>query len=74
MKKYINNWPSTKKCFEDKRLLMGQVKYFSDSFKQKGRKLESPYINFNEFSKSPEAKKNTNFYYIFVFLIFHLIL
>ena len=35
MKKYINNWPSTKKCFEDKRLLMGQVKYFSDSFKQK---------------------------------------
>ena len=29
MKKYINNWPSTKKCFEDKRLLMGQVKNFS---------------------------------------------
>jgi len=34
MQKYIN-WPSTKKCFEDKRLLMGQVKKFSDSFKQK---------------------------------------
>lgn len=29
MKKYINGWPSTKKCFEDKRLLMGQVKNFS---------------------------------------------
>ena len=29
MKRYINNWPSTKKCFEDKRLLMGQVKNFS---------------------------------------------
>ena len=29
MKKYINNWPSTKKCFEDKRVLMGQVKNFS---------------------------------------------
>ena len=34
MQKYIN-WPSTKKCFEDKRLLMGQVKKFSDSFEQK---------------------------------------
>ena len=34
MQKYIN-WPSTKKCFEDKRLLMGQVNKFSDSFKQK---------------------------------------
>ena len=35
MKKYINNWPSTKKCFEDKRLLMGQVKNFSYFEKQK---------------------------------------
>lgn len=35
MQKYINNWPSTKKCLEDKRLLMGQVKKFSESFKQK---------------------------------------
>ena len=35
MKKYINSWPSTKKCFEDNRLLMGQVKYFSDFEKKK---------------------------------------
>ena len=35
MNRYINNWPSTKKCFEDKRLLMGQVKNFSDIFKEK---------------------------------------
>ena len=34
-KKYINNWPSTKKCFEDKRLLMGQVKNFSCLEKKK---------------------------------------
>ena len=43
MKKYINNWPSTKKCFEDKRLLMGQVKYFSQLEKEK-------IINFDIFS------------------------
>ena len=42
------------------RRISEKVKKSSDSFKQKGRKLESPYINFNEFSKSPEAKKNTN--------------
>lgn len=30
MKKYLNNWPSTKKCYEDNRLLLGQVKHFSD--------------------------------------------
>ena len=35
MKKYLNNWPSTKKCFEDKRLLMGQVKNFSIVQKEK---------------------------------------
>ena len=35
MKQYINNWPSTKRCKEDKRLLMGQVKNFTQSFKQK---------------------------------------
>ena len=29
MKKYIN-WPSTKKCLEDDRLLLGQVRRFSD--------------------------------------------
>ena len=33
--KYFNNWPSTKKCYEDPRLLMGQVKNFSDIEKQK---------------------------------------
>jgi len=43
MKKYINNWPSAKKCFEDKRLLMGQVKYFSQLEKEK-------IINFDIFS------------------------
>ncbi len=40
MKKYINDWPSTKKCFEDKRFLIGQVKHFSESEKKK-------IINFN---------------------------
>ena len=35
MEKYVNNWPSTKKCYEDKRLLMGQVKNFSYFEKQK---------------------------------------
>lgn len=29
--KYSKNWPSTKKCFEDKKLLMGLVKNFSYS-------------------------------------------
>ncbi len=28
---YSNNWPSTKKCYEDNRLLMGQVSNFSNS-------------------------------------------
>lgn len=35
MHKYIENWPSTKKCYEDKRLLLGQVRNFSDFEKQK---------------------------------------
>ena len=35
MEKYINTWPTTKKCFEDPRLVMGQVKYFSDEEKQR---------------------------------------
>ena len=39
MKKYINNWPSTKKCFEDKRLLMVQVKNFSYFEKKKNHKF-----------------------------------
>ena len=30
MYKYIVNQPSTKKCYEDKRLLLGQVRNFSD--------------------------------------------
>ena len=33
--RYINNWPSTKKCFEDDRLIMGQVKDFTEDEKQK---------------------------------------
>jgi hypothetical protein len=28
MKKYLNNWPNTRKCYEDDRLVLGQVKYF----------------------------------------------
>ena len=35
MKKYVNSWPSTKKCYEDKRVLMGQVKNFSYFEKKK---------------------------------------
>ena len=35
MQKYLYNWPSTKKCFEDKRLLMGQVRKFSEIEKEK---------------------------------------
>ena len=33
MQKYIN-WPSTKKCFEDDRLLLGQVRGFSEEEKK----------------------------------------
>ena len=35
MVKYSNNWPSTKKCFEEKRLLMGQIKNFSNIERRK---------------------------------------
>ena len=35
MHKYIENWPSTKKCYEDQRLLMGQVRNISYIEKQK---------------------------------------
>lgn len=41
MNKYINDWPTTKKCYEDERLLMGQVRNFSDIEKEK-------IINFDE--------------------------
>lgn len=41
MNKYINNWPSTNRCYEDQRLLMGQVKNFSDMEREK-------IINFDE--------------------------
>jgi len=37
MKKYINDWPSTKKCYSNNRLLMGQLKKFS--LKEKKRIL-----------------------------------
>ena len=30
MEDYINNWPSTKMCYDDARVLLGQVKNFSD--------------------------------------------
>ena len=35
MQKYLYNWPSIKKCFSDKRLLMGQVRNFSENEKRK---------------------------------------
>ena len=41
MKKYLDKWPSTGKCYEDKRLLLGQVKYFSNSFKEKIIKFDN---------------------------------
>jgi len=33
LNKYIN-WPSTKKCLEDDRLLLGQIRGFSDEAKK----------------------------------------
>ena len=39
--KYSNGWPSIKKCYEDKRLLMGQVKYFSPKEREKILKFDS---------------------------------
>ena len=44
MKKYKNNWPSTKKCFEDKRLLMGQVKNFTYLEKKKIVNFDIPAL------------------------------
>ena len=35
MEKYSNIWPSTKKCFEDNKFFMGQIKNFSESDKEK---------------------------------------
>lgn len=35
MNKYAENWPSTKKCYEDPRILMAQVRYFSAKEKKK---------------------------------------
>ena len=35
IKRFSNNWPSNKKCLEDQRILMGQVKNFSNSEKEK---------------------------------------
>ena len=35
MQKYVNDWPTTKKCFEDNRFLIGQIKQFSKSEKEK---------------------------------------
>ena len=45
MTQYINNWPTTKKCFEDPRMVMGQVKYFSDEEKQRIINLDKNAIN-----------------------------
>ena len=39
----INNWPSTTQCFRDNRLLLGQVKSFSESEKK-------DIINFDEYA------------------------
>ena len=38
--KYSENWPSTKKCFDDQRILMGQVNDFSDEEKEKILKFD----------------------------------
>ena len=35
MKKYINTWPSIKRCFSDDKLLMGLIKNFSKTEKEK---------------------------------------
>jgi len=35
MQKFINHWPTTKKCFEDNRFLIGQIRNFSKSYKEK---------------------------------------
>ena len=35
MEKYINTWPSTKKCYSNNKLLMGQIKNFSQTEKEK---------------------------------------
>jgi len=35
IQKYSNNWPSTNKCYEDQRILMGQVFFFSNEEKEK---------------------------------------
>ena len=51
MPKYIN-WPSTKKCLEDDRLLLGQIRGFSDEAK-KG------IINFDK-KYHEELKRNIN--------------
>jgi hypothetical protein len=35
MGKYINSWPTTKKCLEDSRCFMGSIRRFSDEEKQR---------------------------------------
>ena len=50
--KYLNNWPSTKKCYEDPKLLMGQVKNFSNSEKER-------ILNFN-IEEHIKLRKNIN--------------
>ena len=52
IKKYLNNWPSTKKCFQDKRLLMGQVNNFTLLDKEK-------ILNFDK-EAHLKLKKNLN--------------
>ena len=73
MQKYINTWPTTKKCFEDPRLVMGQVKYYSDKEKQRIINLDRNAIlnlinNYNVdasmFGGQPiNAMKFINYYY-----------
>jgi hypothetical protein len=40
MNKYSENWPSTKKCYEDPRLLLGRVRNISNSEKEKILKFD----------------------------------
>ena len=52
MEKYINKWPTTKKCLEDNRIIIGQVRHFSNEDKQK-------ILNFSH-SAHKKLKRKTN--------------
>ena len=49
MQKYINVWPSPKKCFSNKRLLMGQLRQFSKI--EKNNILNFDINEYNKFNR-----------------------